>query len=91
VVGIECRCQAPSELSGDLRAGTETTPFAGWKSLDDTEGLYRANLPYSGEWRSPFVIELTCRSECLRIPIFDERKLIDRENTILPQVDQALI
>lgn len=91
VVGIECRCQAPSELLGELRAETETTPFAGWKSLDDTEGLYRANLPYSGEWRSPFVIELTCRSECLRIPIFDERKLVDRENTILPEVDQALI
>ncbi len=54
-------------------------------------GLYRVNFPYSGEWRSPFVIELTCRSECLRIPIFDERKLIDRENTILPEVDQALL
>jgi hypothetical protein len=34
---------------------------------------------------------LTCRSECLRIPIFDERKLVDRENTIVPEVDQALI
>lgn len=91
VIAIECRCQATSELSGDLRAGTETTPFSGWKSFDDTDGLYRAYLPYSDEWRSPFVIELTCRSECLRIPIFDERKLIDRENTILPEVDQALI
>jgi len=91
VIGIECRCQATSELSGELRAGTETTPFAGWKSLDDTEGLYRANIPYRGEWRSPFVIELTCRNECLRILIFDERKLIDRENTILPEVDQGLL
>lgn len=91
VIAIECRCQATAELSGELRAGTETTPFSGWKSLDDTEGLYRANLPYSGEWRSPFVIELTCRSECVRVPIFDERKLLDRENTILPEVDQALI
>jgi hypothetical protein len=90
-VGIECRCLAPSELLGELRAGTETSPFAGWKRLGDTEGLYRANLPYSGDWHSPFVVELTCRSECLRIPIFDERKLIDRENTILPEVDQALV
>jgi Tyrosyl-DNA phosphodiesterase len=90
-VGIECRCLAPSELLGDLRTGTETTAFAGWNSLSDTEGLYRANLPYSGDCHTPFVVELTCRSECLRIPIFDERKLIDRENTILPEVDQALV
>jgi len=90
-IAIECRCQATSELSGELRAGTETTPFSGWKSFDDADGLYRANLPYMGEWHSPFVIELTCGSECLRIPIFDERKLIDREKTILPEVDQALI
>ena len=41
-VGIECRCQAPSELSGELRTGTETTPFSGWKNLGDTEDLYRA-------------------------------------------------
>lgn len=91
VIRIECRCQAPSELSGELRTGTETTPFASWESLDDAEGLYRANLTFNGEWSSPFIIELTCRSECLRIPVFDERKLIDRENTILPEVDQALI
>jgi len=90
-IRIDCRCQAPSELSGELRAGTVTTPFAGWKSLDDADSLYRSVIPYSGEWRSPFVIELTCGSQYLRIPIFDERKLIDRENTILPEVDQALI
>ncbi len=90
-IGIDCRCHSPSELSGELRAGTETTPFAGWRSLDDADSLYRSVIPYSDEWRSPFVIELTCGSQCLRIPIFDERKLIDRENTILPEVDQALI
>jgi hypothetical protein len=91
VIGVDCRCQEPSRLSGEMRAGTETTSFADWKSLDDANGLYRAIIPYSDEWRSPFLIELTCESECLRIPIFDERKLIDRENTILPEVDQALI
>ena len=50
-----------------------------------------AQISRIGTSGSPFVIELTCRSECLRILIFDERKLINRENTILPEVDQALM
>lgn len=90
VIKVECRCLTSSDLWGTLRVGADTTSFTGWKSLDDTDGLYRANIPYADEWRSPFVIELTCGSECLRIPIFDERKLVERENTILPEIDQTL-
>jgi len=91
VVRVECRCQVPSELSGELRTGTETASITGWKCLDAAAGLHGANIPYQDEWRSPFVVELTCREERLGVPVFDERELRDRENTAVPEVDQALI
>ncbi|MBB5045953.1 hypothetical protein HNR60_000688 [Rhodopseudomonas rhenobacensis] len=90
-IKVECRCRAPSELSGELCTGTETTRFAGWARLDTTNDLYRANIPYAAEWLSPFVIGLACNDERLRIPIFDERQLAEREITLLPEVDEALM
>ncbi|MFC7699469.1 hypothetical protein ACFQX9_22565 [Bradyrhizobium sp. GCM10028915] len=90
VIRIECRCGSPSEVSGELRAGGETDPVARWTS-DGADGLCRADMQYSGPWLSPFVVELTCRDECLRLPVFDERELEDRENTLLPEVDTALL
>lgn len=90
VIRIECRCGFPSEVSGELRAGGETDPVARW-TTDDADDLCRADMHYSGPWISPFVVELTCRDECLRLPVFDERELEDRENTLLPEVDTALL
>lgn len=90
VIRIECRCGFPSEVSGELRAGGETDPVARW-TTDGADDLCRADMHYSGPWISPFVVELSCRDECLRLPVFDERELENRENTLLPEVDTALL
>lgn len=90
-VSIECRCQSLPDLTGEFRAGEAAQSILGWTKVNGLDGLYRAHVQWKGQWISPFVIELACKGERLRVPIFDERKLADRGNTLPPEVDPALV
>jgi hypothetical protein len=90
-ISIECRCHALPDLAGEFRVGEDTKTISGWMKVTGVDDLYRAHVQWDGPWTSPFVIELTCRGERLRVPVFDERKLADRGSTVPPEVDPALV
>jgi hypothetical protein len=88
-VKVDCRCEAKSDLKGEISRGGEWVPIAGWTMGPDGR-LRTARFPWGDSTRPPHKVQLSCEQETVSIPVFDERPAAEREGFIPPEVDADL-
>ncbi len=55
----------------------------------DADGRFRsAQVPWADSKQPPMLVQLACKEETVRVPVFDGRPARDRDGTIPPEVDE---
>ena len=86
-VAIECRCEAARELAGTVLNSAIQADITQW--IVDANGRFcSARVPWTDARQPPMLVQLSCKEETVRVPVFDGRPLRDRQDSIPPEVDE---
>jgi len=80
-VTIDCRCEARASLTVTV-CGQRSIPISS-SSWERTETVchFRAKVPWDDSEDTPSWVELKCKEQAVRVPVFDERSLEARDAT----------
>lgn len=86
ILRVECRCQPNRTLTGSVNGDGKWTLIGNWV----VNGHWSARISWENCKHPPSVVQLTCETETVNVPIFDERPIKVREHTLPPEVDEDL-
>jgi len=87
-VRVECRCKA--ELAGELICGSdERTPINKWTLRD--HDIRTSETRWIDPKRPPLYVQLRSEPETVRVLIFDERKVEQRRESVVPELDEHVV
>jgi hypothetical protein len=86
-VFVDCRCNAKGEIDGKINSVGEWITITNW-TVGTDDRLRSAQVSWVDAKRPPSLVLLICEQETLSVAVFDERPTAERENSVLPEVDE---